>query len=170
MKQAEDTRTMELAGLDLASSKPATGGGMLSLAELLQQRDALADKVKRIQPRGAYRGAVKIGSLGHRLRAQTGKTQGEFAKLAGISERSLRTWEQAGEPWRETPKVHGAVVSALASLGVSYLAERQKLLQRRAVAYRHPLSGDTWSGRGLMPKWMRASLDDAGYTLDQLRA
>lgn len=115
--------------------------------------------------RGAYRGAVKIGANGHALRAKTGKSQAEFAKLAGVSERSLRTWEGARDPAREAPKVHAAIVAALASLGVTYGPPRA-----RHVSYRHPLTGDTWSGRGLMPVWMRRSLDDAGYTLDQLRA
>jgi DNA-binding protein H-NS len=27
-----------------------------------------------------------------------------------------------------------------------------------AAKYRHPASGDTWSGRGLQPKWLRAEL------------
>lgn len=164
MKQPEDTRTMELAGLDPIETGNG-GGRMQSLAELLAARDQLAEKIKRSKPRGAYRGAVKIGANGHALRAKTGKSQAEFAKLAGVSERSLRTWEGARDPAREAPKVHAAIVAALTSLGVTYGPPKA-----RHVSYRHPLTGDTWSGRGLMPVWMRRSIEDNGYTLDQLRA
>lgn len=40
----------------------------------------------------------------------------------------------------------------------------------RAVApkYRDPITGNTWSGRGLKPKWVEAALA-TGKTLDQLK-
>jgi len=36
-----------------------------------------------------------------------------------------------------------------------------------AVKFRHPLTGDSWTGRGLKPKWLTAALA-SGMTLDQL--
>jgi DNA-binding protein H-NS len=35
-----------------------------------------------------------------------------------------------------------------------------------AAKYRDPSTGDTWSGRGLKPKWLSAALE-AGRTLDE---
>lgn len=168
MKQPEDTRTAELPGVDI--EQPARRP--LSLAELLRQRDELQHKIehpgrgrRRGQRVGAYAGAVKVGSFHHQLRAKTGKTQAEFARLAGISERTLRTWEQ-GDPSTCKHDTHVACISALASLGVSYLAESQKRLQRRgAVRYRCPETGSTWSGRGLMPQWLRVTMESTGKRL-----
>lgn len=36
-----------------------------------------------------------------------------------------------------------------------------------AVKFRHPLTGDSWTGRGLKPKWLTAALA-SGMTLEQL--
>jgi len=137
---------------------------MLSLAELVATRAKLEDKIKRSKPRGAYRGAVKIGAHGHALRARTGKSQAEVARLAGVSERSLRTWEDARNPAKEAPKVHAAIVAALAALGVTYALPQA----RQQVAYRDERTGETWAGRGLMPKWLRVRLDD-GHRLSDFR-
>ena len=35
-----------------------------------------------------------------------------------------------------------------------------------AAKYRDPNTGETWSGRGLMPKWLRAAVD-AGHSRDE---
>jgi DNA-binding protein H-NS len=35
--------------------------------------------------------------------------------------------------------------------------------------YRHPITGDTWDGRGSQPDWLRAALIREGYTVDELR-
>ena len=150
MKQPEDNRTAELPGLP-------------SLAQLQQQRASLQAKAQRMQPRGPYPGAVKIGAPNHAIRVTTGNTQAEFAALAGISERTLRTWEQGAGRIKDS--THLACVKALASLGVTYAAA----LQRRPVRYRDPRTGDTWSGRGLMPRWLRARLDQ-GHKLQDFAA
>lgn len=39
-----------------------------------------------------------------------------------------------------------------------------------AVKYRHPVSGDTWTGQGSQPEWLRIALTREGYTVDELRA
>lgn len=36
---------------------------------------------------------------------------------------------------------------------------RAKAASKVAVKYRDPATGDTWTGRGLKPKWLRAHLD-----------
>lgn len=37
-----------------------------------------------------------------------------------------------------------------------------------AAKYRHPRSGDTWSGRGLKPRWLRAELEGGAKIEDFL--
>ncbi len=40
---------------------------------------------------------------------------------------------------------------------------------KRAVKYRDPHTGKTWSGAGFQPKWVKAALA-TGVTLEELRA
>lgn len=156
MKQAEDRATLDWVG-----GETGNGGGM-QYGDLLRRRAQLEAKLTGTMQRGAYRGAVKIGCVGHSLRARTGLSQTEFARRAGVSERSLRTWEAAQDPAAEAPKVHAAIVAALAALGVTYAIPNQW----RAVRYRDPLTGDTWSGRGLQPAWLRAKLQAGARLAD----
>lgn len=37
------------------------------------------------------------------------------------------------------------------------------------VRYRHPVSGQTWDGRGEHPEWLREALLKQGYTVDELK-
>lgn len=37
------------------------------------------------------------------------------------------------------------------------------------VRYRHPVSGETWSGEGPQPLWLKAALVKEGYRVDELR-
>jgi DNA-binding protein H-NS len=37
------------------------------------------------------------------------------------------------------------------------------------IRYCHPVSGDTWDGRGAQPQWLRDALLREGYTVDELR-
>lgn len=142
MKQAEDRRTPDLPGIETGN-----GGGRMPDAP--------------VTPRGAYKGAVKIGCRGHELRARTGLSQAEFCQRAGVSERSLRTWEAAQHPASEAPKCHAAIVACLARLGVTYAQQN-----RQPVRYRCKMTGSTWSGRGLMPVWLRVALDDGKKLAD----
>lgn len=123
---------------------------MLSLAELVATRAQLEEKAKRMKPRGAYAGAVKIGAGNQAARARTKLSQAEFARLAGVSERTLRTWER-GDPVSEESR--HAIGHALHQL------ERQAAAPRRPVRYYDAYTGQSWSGRGLMPRWMRGELD-----------
>lgn len=38
-----------------------------------------------------------------------------------------------------------------------------------AVRYRHPISGETWSGEGPQPPWLKTALVKEGYRVDELR-
>lgn len=149
MKQPEDSRT-----IDWVDGETGNGGGrMQSLAELLATRAQLEDQAKRRKPRGAYAGAVKIGCDNHAARARTGKSQAEFARLANVSERTLRTWE-AGE--LVSPLTAERIGRALELLQAE--RERAERAPRRPVRYYDQHTGQSWSGRGLMPAWMRAEL------------
>lgn len=152
MKQPEDTRTADWVGGET--------GNRLSLAGLLAQRDKLADKIKRSKPRGAYAGAVKIGADNQAQRARTKLSQAEFAKLAGVSERTLRTWER-GDEVSYRSKV--AILSALANIG-------QARKPARPVRYYDSHTGQSWTGRGLMPRWLRAEMDKGRRLADFERA
>jgi DNA-binding protein H-NS len=47
----------------------------------------------------------------------------------------------------------------LADLSTRTAAAPKAAASRKApVKYRNPATGDTWSGRGLQPKWLRAEL------------
>lgn len=81
MKQAIDTRTAELSGLDFSETGNA------------------APAPKRA--RGPYRGAVRLGSSNQADRARAGLTQEACAALAGVSVRALRMWEHSRNPSRE---------------------------------------------------------------------
>lgn len=53
----------------------------------------------------------------------------------------------------------------LADIGSkSAAAPAAKTTKKVAAKYRNPASGDTWSGRGLQPKWLKAALA-SGRTL-----
>jgi DNA-binding protein H-NS len=45
---------------------------------------------------------------------------------------------------------------------------RQSPGRKAAVKYRNAETGDTWSGRGLQPRWLRAALD-AGRKLEDFQ-
>lgn len=122
---------------------------MQSLAELLATRAQLDAELTRRKPRGAYAGAVKIGADNQAQRARTKLSQAEFARQAGVSERTLRTWER-GDP--VSPDSVRAIAQLLHKLGAAPVAPR------RPVRYYDAYTGQSWSGRGLMPAWMRAEL------------
>ncbi len=147
MKQAEDRFTLELpelAGYPLSNSaKAAKGGGM--------------DDTTRAR-RGAYAGAVKLDSDNHRARAKTGLTQGEFAARCGCSVRTVRNWESGAHA--TSPENLRQILRVLASFCIVPQGQHK----RTAIRYRCSMTGSTWSGRGLIPRWLRIQLD-GGRTL-----
>jgi DNA-binding protein H-NS len=46
----------------------------------------------------------------------------------------------------------------LADIGSKPAAAPKKAVSKVAAKYRNPATGDTWSGRGLKPKWLTAAL------------
>lgn len=54
----------------------------------------------------------------------------------------------------------------LADLGVRGGVAPRKPTGKVAAKYRHPETGETWSGRGLQPKWLKAAIDDGAALAD----
>jgi DNA-binding protein H-NS len=48
---------------------------------------------------------------------------------------------------------------SLADLGTRSAAAPRKASGKVAAKYRNPATGDTWSGRGLKPNWLKAALE-----------
>ncbi len=58
---------------------------------------------------------------------------------------------------------YGLTLADLGSRGGA--APTRRTLGKVAAKYRNPATGDSWSGRGLKPKWLQAELD-AGRRLE----
>ena len=56
---------------------------------------------------------------------------------------------------RQLMSEHGLTVADLAAKAADKAAKTGKKVQPK---YRDPVSGSTWSGRGLKPKWLQAAL------------
>ena len=54
----------------------------------------------------------------------------------------------------------------MADIGTKPASATKKPAARVAAKYRNPATGETWSGRGLKPKWLSAALA-GGASLDQ---
>ncbi len=52
-------------------------------------------------------------------------------------------------------------------LGTTRAAKAVKV-SKVAVKYRHQTTGETWSGRGLQPKWLKAAIADGAAIADFL--
>jgi DNA-binding protein H-NS len=62
---------------------------------------------------------------------------------------------------------HGLSLADLGHrLGTS--APRKTAVAKVPPKFRHPSTGETWSGRGLQPNWLKASLND-GARLDEFK-
>ena len=56
---------------------------------------------------------------------------------------------------------HGLTLADLgASAGKGKAGKSASAGRKVAAKYRNPATGETWSGRGLKPKWMQAALAD----------
>lgn len=64
---------------------------------------------------------------------------------------------------------YGLTVSDLASKGGAPKAGGTVKGSKVAVKYRNAATGDTWSGRGLQPKWLKAALA-AGRKIEEFAA
>jgi DNA-binding protein H-NS len=61
---------------------------------------------------------------------------------------------------------YGLTLADLGTRGVS--VPRKAGAGKVAAKFRNPATGDTWSGRGLQPNWLKAALA-SGATLDDFR-
>lgn len=113
----------------------------------------MADTPTRAR-RGAYAGAVKLDSDNHRARAKTGLTQSEFAARCGLSVRTVRNWESGAHA------TSADNLRAILAVLKTFCIEPQGQHRKTAIRYRSAMTGDTWSGRGLMPRWLRVQLDN----------
>lgn len=52
---------------------------------------------------------------------------------------------------------HGLTMADLGTRSVG--ASPRKSMGKVAAKYRNPATGDTWSGRGLKPNWLRAAIE-----------
>ena len=60
-----------------------------------------------------------------------------------------------------------APVGAVEAIPSAAVAEADKPTRKVAAKYRNPETGNTWTGRGIRPKWIEAALA-AGKSLDDL--
>lgn len=108
----------------------------MSLNELIAQRDALARKQAEI--------AKAIADVQLAVRKEVIQQIKTLMAEHGVT----------GADLKDT-----FVRKARGSLADAQAPSRSKV----AAKYQDPVSGQTWSGRGLMPKWLRAAVD-AGKT------
>jgi DNA-binding protein H-NS len=66
--------------------------------------------------------------------------------------------EQRGEAINKVKALMAEYGLTLADIGSRAAAAPKKATTKVAAKYRNPATGDTWSGRGLKPKWMAAAL------------
>jgi DNA-binding protein H-NS len=67
---------------------------------------------------------------------------------------------------REIMAEHGLTAADIA--GKTAVARKKAPASKVAPKYRNADTGDTWTGRGLQPKWLRAALEK-GARLDDFR-
>jgi len=66
--------------------------------------------------------------------------------------------EQRGEAIAKVRALMTEYGLTLADIGNKPAAAPKKSTGKVAAKYRNPATGDTWSGRGLQPKWLKAAL------------
>jgi len=66
--------------------------------------------------------------------------------------------EQRGEAISKVKALMTEYGLTLADIGSRAAAAPKKAPTKVAAKYRNPATGDTWSGRGLKPKWLTAAL------------
>jgi DNA-binding protein H-NS len=66
--------------------------------------------------------------------------------------------EQRGAAINQVKALMAEYGLTLADIGSKPAAAPKKAAAKVAAKYRNPATGDTWSGRGLKPKWLTAAL------------
>lgn len=96
------------------------------------------------------------------------KLQDLLAKKAELEKQIEDTRRQekaeAIERVRALMAEHGLTAADLSGRGKS--AAKRSTGRKVAPKYRDPATGDTWSGRGLQPKWLRAALSSGRKLAD----
>lgn len=155
MKQPEDRYTLELpqlrGGMPEALKPP-----MRSWQDPSYRRPPGRGR-KPGESIGAYAGRIHIDNARQLARIRAKRTQAEIAALAGVSERTIRNWEQGAT--KTSPEALRAILAALARCGAA-VETGKPAPGRRPVKYRSQWTGETWSGRGQKPVWLRAALNN----------
>lgn len=76
------------------------------------------------------------------------------------------TREQRGEAIAKVKSLMAEYGLTLADIGNKPAAAPKKAASKVAAKYRNPATGDTWSGRGLKPKWLSTALDGGASLAD----
>lgn len=66
------------------------------------------------------------------------------------------------EPWELTGLGRREIHSSIGAWG-----HKAKSLKAK---YRHPVTGQEWTGHGAQPEWLKTALTTEGMTVEQLRA
>ncbi|MDO9075102.1 MAG: H-NS histone family protein [Rubrivivax sp.] len=74
--------------------------------------------------------------------------------------------EQRGEAVNQVKALMAEYGLTLADIGSKPAAAPKKAASKVAAKYRNPATGDTWSGRGLKPKWLTAALSGGASLAD----
>lgn len=106
---------------------------MSSLQELVAKREALDAEIARLRQAHREEGIARIKAL----MLEYGLTPADFGN-------PYRMKLVHGEPTRTRPPAAGP--------------RHNPPVQKVPAKYRDPQTGDTWSGRGLMPRWLRAKV------------
>lgn len=99
------------------------------------------------------------------------RQQAELTQL--IAEAQMHARREVLARIRQLMAEHGLTAADLAESGRGKRAPKPLLADapapsrgKVAAKYRDPNTGESWSGRGLMPKWLRAAVD-AGHSRDE---
>ena len=99
------------------------------------------------------------------------RQQAELSKA--IAEAQMHARREVIAQIKQLMAEHGLVAADLAESGRGKRSPKPSLADalgpsrsKVAAKYRDPHTGETWSGRGLMPKWLRAAVD-AGHSRDE---
>jgi DNA-binding protein H-NS len=102
----------------------------------------------------------------HDLLAQKAELEQRQAEIERAIQQAQR--EERNQAIAKVKELMAAYGLTLADLGTRAAAAPRKAARngsKVAPKYRHPATGETWTGRGLKPKWLRAELE-AGRTID----
>lgn len=125
-----------------------------SLTDLLAQKAALDKKIADMQRAQRSDAINKVKAM----MAEYGLTAADIAGSPGEM--------RARPPGPLRSAAPAATVPQSAPLAVKHRKPSANAGKKVAPKYRNPATGDTWSGRGLKPKWLAAALN-SGRSLSE---